>query len=209
MAYFSSTSSYWIPEYLIYALAYILTQWCTLEATRIYIALCIPTMTICNIYLRTLKVIGSSELNIRTLLLYTQLHCINQIGMRVIAKIAGAFMGVGFLLFVIGNWIILKGWNILPVQVYVLIFGIVVIAYFVLVQTIPLAISCNEFCKGIINRWETGLSSPNRHLRYWKRKVRAQQAISFYYALTRFERNTQVNYYSAIVSYTTNALMLF
>lgn len=209
LTHFSSILRFQIIKFIIYVLIYTLTQWCTLEATRIYITLCISTMTICTIYLRSLKILQTRGFNMRTLLLYHQVHCINQIGMRVIGKIAGAFMAVGFILFVLGNRIILLGCNLLPIGIYVIIYSIIVSAYFVVVQTIPIAIACNEFCKGLVSKWKTSVLEHRREVKYWIKKLSAQQLISFYYALTKFERDTQVNYYFAIVNYTTNALIMF
>ncbi len=208
-AIFPKSSQTPLYKFTAYVVAYVLTQWCTLEASRIYITISIPTMTICNIYLRCLRIIGKRGLSYNTLLLYHQLHCLNQTGMYVIANIAGTLMGIGFVIMTLGNWIIFSAWNLVPFEVYALTFCITNIAYFIVVQTVPLAISCNECCQKLIEMWKVDIFQRKALIGYWKRKVEAQQPVSFYYAMSRFEKSTQVNYYSGLVNYTVNALILF
>lgn len=60
---------------------YIITQWCTLETTRIYAHLAVVCMLGCKLYLECLDNIGNTCLNLGTVRFYHELQCINQRGM--------------------------------------------------------------------------------------------------------------------------------
>lgn len=195
-------------KFLVLIIRSIWAGWCALEATRIYVFVAIPTMTLCNIYLRILNTLKNSPLNNRTLFLFSQLHCINQILIPIIKIVAGTLMGAGYFMFVFGNWLIISCWGVLPIEVYFVNGGILMICYFILFQTLPLAAKCNEVSCDLIVRWKQELGKNVGFKRYWTKTVRAQRAIAFYYALTKFERSTKVNYYSVIIDGTINALLV-
>ncbi len=197
-----------LRDYVVILLCFVLTQWCTLELSRIYITASIPTMTMFNMYLHILQNIMSRPLNQRTLFLYQQLQLINKAGANMIATVAGAFLGIGFFIFVLGNWIIVAGLSLIPFDLYLILNGIILIAYFILFQTVPSAIKCNEVSSKIIRKWKHKILQVG-WVKYWKKKIEAQQNISIPYALTTFEKDTQINYYASIVIYTVNALILF
>lgn len=196
-------------KFFVQIVSYLLLQWISIEGSRIYISVCIPTMTICTLYLNILKIIKDEPLNLKTILLYQQLSCINQMGLKVIAGIAGTLMSAGFFLSIFGNWVIVSGGSLIPKQIYVYILGTTIISYIIIDQTIPLAIGFNELSCDILMKWRFNVLSQKAGIKYWKKKIRAQQTLSFYYGYTKFERDTQVNYYSNIVNYSINALIVF
>lgn len=210
-AYCSTLLSNLPFKYTSYLTCYILTQWCTLEATRTYIIVLVSIMTALNVTLCQLDLIIKLPLKTATLLMYEELKCISNIGSNTIALFAGSQMGIGFTIVVFNNWIILKGWDLVPVQVYVMIVFISLICYSVISYSVPLSIECDSKSNDIVRKWayEVSLYSTKLDRKYWSRKVKAQQPISIHYAHTKFEKDTQVNLYSCIVNYTINALMLF
>lgn len=188
---------------------YLLNQWITMEACRIFISVSIPTMTICNMYLNILRTIRNEPLNLRTLLFYHQLHCINQIGMKIIAGIAGTFMCIGFVVSIWGNWVIVSGGCFLPTEIYFYVLGITFIVYIIIDQTIPLVIKFNELSIEILLQWKYNVFRQTAQVRYWKKKIRAQTLVYFYYGYAKFDRDTRVNYYSSIVNNSINAMLAF
>lgn len=206
---FLSNSYFKLAGYLI---CYIVTQWCTLEATRIYILILVPFLSMFYLFVCQLDLLKKRPIiKIKTtLLLYEGLNCINQIGSNVIARIAGSLMSIAFFILVFINWILLKGWNLVPVPLYIMICFIAVIIYTVIFQSIPLEIKCNTASIDIIQRWifQVSMFSPSSERNYLRRRVRAQQPVAIHYAQTKFEKDTQVNYYVSIVNYTINVLLL-
>ncbi len=198
-------------KYIGYFICYVLTQWCTLEATRIYIMILVPIVTLCHLYILHLNLIRQRPLTNATLLLYEELNCVNQIGCNVIALIAGSLMGIGFIIFVFVNWIILKGLGIVPIELYVMIVLMAITSYSVISQSVPLAIKCYTSSSSMICMWSFKVlgCSTVAEKRYWRRRVTAQQPVALHYAQTKFEKDTQLNFYSNIVNHTINALILF
>ncbi len=204
--YVPQVLEYWCAKLFLIILRISWIQWVSLEASRTYLFICIPTMTVCSIYLRILAVFEKRVLNDRTLHLYRMLYCINQISVHIVATVAGTLMGFGFFIFVIGHWILLKCWNTIPLEVYLLATGIIIVTYFILLQTVPLAAKVNEKSTNIIQSWK---QNENFYRKYWRRQVWATQPVAFHYAFTKFEKATTINYYCTIVNYTINVLLLY
>lgn len=77
-------------------------------------------------------------------------------------------------------------------------------------ETVPLAIKCDSTSRDIIRIWkfQVHMYSVSSERNYLKRRVRAQQPVAIHYAQTKYEKDTQVNYYFSIVNYTINVLLL-
>ncbi len=143
-----------------------------------------------------------------TLLLFHQLHCINQICTPIFKVIAGTLMGIGFFMFVFGNWLVISSWDVFPIELYCMDCGILIICYFILFQTVPLAAKCNDVSCDLIAIWKQELGINVVFRKYWTRMIRAQRPVAFYYASTKFERSTKINYYSSIIDCTINVLLV-
>ncbi len=204
--YMPSSLRNWYYKVPLMILRLVWIQALTLEASRIYLFVCIPTTTVCSIYLRILAVIGKRPLTNRTVTLYNMLQCINQICMKIIATVAGTLMGFGLFIFIIGNWIVIKCWDIFPLNLYCLLVGVLLVVYFILFQTVPLAVKVNQTSANIIRGWKREARCKRQ---FWKRQIWALQPVAFYYAFTKYEKGTTINFYFNIVNYTINVLLLY
>lgn len=195
-------------KYTCYLICYMVTQWCTLEASRIFILILVPLLSMFNLFLCHLNIIRKRPIVKTTLLLYEGLNCINQIGSNVIARISASNMGIAFIILVFINWIILKGWSLVPVEIYVMLFCLAILSYAFIFQTIPLAIKCDSTSTEIIRTWSFQVHSASSERSYLKRRVKAQQPVAIHYAQTKYEKDSQVHYYVSIVNYSINFLLL-
>lgn len=207
--HFPNLSAKSFPVYIIQTvITYLLVQWCTLESTRVYITILLPTIATCHIYLKCLKEIACRRLCGPTLILYNQLYCINQIGIEFVKAVAGAMLGIGFCILVVGNWVVIRCYGVLPVEIYLLVLGVLLVVYFFDSQTIPYAIQSNELSEKVQQQWKMFLFFKMGRIGYWSRVVASMRSISFYYAMTRFEKSTKTKYYATIVEYTVTLLIL-
>lgn len=119
-------------------------------------------------------------------------------------------MGIGFLVMVLCNWLVLEGWELLPVEMHIAVCGCLSVSYFVLLQTLPFAIRLNELSEGLIKIWNKQVVTitPSRMKVYWNKFVRSKLPEAVYYAMTKFERDTMINYFSSIIDYTINLLLI-
>lgn len=182
--------------------------WCTLELARIYTIFMIPVMTIFSLYFSALESITNRTLSITTVQLYQQLHCINQIGLEIIRTFAGALMTVGTLSLVLSNWVIISGWNSFPPMVYILVGLFATEVYFVVFESITQAGKSNELSKKIICKWKDEIDWKWFSKPYWERVARAQRPVSIYYAFTKFEKETKVNYFTNVIDRSVDVILL-
>lgn len=193
------------PEtFFIIALRYSLMQPVCLEMTRTAIIIFGPVLPFCDVYIRCLKELlklPKSQVNLQR---YKQLQFINQVGRNVALTLAAAVMASVLISLVAGNWAMISGWNALPITVYFAVVGLTFTEYFVIFQTISKLSHVNDLSSKILQKWkrDTGRSF------YWKRIIKSQMPIAFYYGLAKFDKDTSMNYGSHIVDYTVNILML-
>lgn len=198
----------WYMAYVMQkVVTYLIIQWCALESSRVYIAILTPVVVLCNIYLGCLNQILTKPLNDTTLHMYNILYCINQLGIDIIRIAGGALMFFGFWILVLCNCIVLKGWGMFPVEIYVGFVSFLLMIYFALSQTVPLAIRSNELSKELLHCWKNMLVKTSRK-RYWSKVVCSKMPVSFYYMMTKFETETKANYYSSIVDNTISYLLV-
>lgn len=183
-------------------------QWNTLESSRIYLTLGIPIMLVCSMYLGCISKIQKMSLHPASLIIYHQLHCINQVIIFVMRNVVGVCLGIGLPFLALGNWIVLKGWNEYPTNLYFVVLGLLLAAYFFLFQTLPLAIQCDEQSRDLCRKWQIMLTDKKDKIQYWSKVLRAQRCVSIYYALTKLDLDTKSNYYSSILDYTINLLLM-
>lgn len=196
-------------KYPLKFVGYVLTHWCILEASREYSTFLVPTMTIANIYLRCLQFIEKRVLSEYTFLMYQQLHCLNQRIIQICRIVAGLFMGCGLVVLLVGgNWIAISGWDYFSAEVYFLMIGLLIIMYFILYQTLPLMVSCDETSKELIQKWKLQIYTFKEKKRYLLRVVKSQRLVSFYYGMTKMEKETKINFYSTILDRTIDLLLI-
>lgn len=182
-------------------------QWCTLESARICINVLVPVINFANMYLVCLRRIltANTGLDEKIVFWYNQHYCIHQRGMDILRKLGGTVMGIGFILILLCNWMVLTGWQKMPLEIYFVIVGLLVVVYFILSQTMPIAIRCNEISESILQNWKGQLQ---RKKSYWSKILVSKRPIAFYYAMTKFEIETKINYYSNIAQYTINLILV-
>lgn len=205
--------SYWLEnnyweQKIKKLIIWFIVQWCTLESTRMYIAILVPALPFFHIYVSCIKLLFTKKLDEVTVRLYNQLYCINQIGIEVLKVEAGVLMASGFSLIALGNWIVVRCFATVTTELCAVIFGILLVIYFVIVETIPFAVMSNDLCENLLRKWNTQVLTNTKEKSYWKKLLRSKRPIAINYATTKFEKDTLVNYYSNIIDCTANMLLL-
>lgn len=117
-------------------------------------------------------------------------------------------MGIGLVVAVFSNWVVIECWNILPTELYLVIFTVMLIFYFITLETLPYAIHCNEYSENLLNFWKASLPEKKYRRRYWNKVLASKRLVSFYYATTKFDKETTMNYYSCVIDNTVNLLFV-
>lgn len=107
-----------------YAIGYCIA----IEATRSFTILFLMPVFILQIVLRILKEFEKLPVNDLTLQLYSQLQVCSQLGHYSVRLGAGVLVPAGFIACVIGLWILLTGWKVMAVGIY-LMFAFITIFY--------------------------------------------------------------------------------
>lgn len=202
-----STNSF--PLYIaLQTVTYLLCQWVTLESARVYTSIFLPLVICVHINLNCLAKIYCQNLNEKTFTLYDQLYCINQVVVDIGKLFAGALMNIGLLTAVFCNYVVIKCWNTLPTLLYVIVIGVLCVFYIVVDETVPYAIRCGEYSSNMLFNWRRNLSHKDCRRKYWRKLLAGKNPIWIRYALTKFEKGTEVNMYSSIVEYTVNLLII-
>lgn len=185
-----------------------ITRWVTLEASRLGVTIMVPITSIFSIYLSCIEKLTQFSLNFETLRKYQQIHCINHITIDIHKRNGGCLTGISIILFVFGNWIVISGWYVYPTGLYLMTTGFILVQHIFVAVTLPLIIKSNEMSEEMICSWKLqALEQCNKT--YWRRVIKAQRPVAFYYAMTKFERDTKVNYYSTILDHTINLLLVY
>lgn len=198
------------PNLFSFILRCFVAQWVGFEFVRINVLIFFSLMLLVNIDIHLVGTLFSKPLNSKTLMLYAELHVINQCGMDILRVVCGSLLASGFFVYVFSNWVLIVGWKFLPVNIYLFIVGLLTIGYFVLIETLPLAIKCNEDTKRLISKWERLIikyydkGGKNQH---WHRICKSLRPIAIYYCMTKFDRETKRNYYANIFNNTINILL--
>lgn len=208
-AYFPIVIKYTWTNLLMFLVRYTWQQWCTLEASRLGIIICVSIITLNNSYLKIVHILQQKLLGNRLMFLYNYMHCVNQIGQETGARIMGILMAFGFFLLVICNSVLVCCWNTLPMAIYFLILTFNMNLIVVLSQTLPLVVNVRNISLGMIKSWKHALYTIRGPRSYWIKKVRAQRPVTVYYAMSKFEQNTKRNYYAKIFECTVNISLFF
>lgn len=203
---FSQTHKFLYAIQLI--VRYIYLAWCIIEGGRIYATVIPPSILFCYICFTCVCNMCKRSLNNSTLFLYHQLHCILQTAMDFISLAAGALLAVGLILSVLLNWAVISAWNKVPAGIYFLAVMLDIVICSIISVMLPLAIKSNELSELLLCSWRKHLAVVAIKRRYWKKVVKAERPMAIYYASTKFEKDTRANYYSTIVAYTVNLLLV-
>lgn len=135
-----------------YIFRFVWQTWCTLEATRVFVIILVPMMTICNSNLEMISTFRKIPLCPRLLLWYNYntFHCVNQMGQTTFSTLAGVLMTLGLNLLVICNALLIVGWDILPLGVFLLIAALCVVVYFCIFETLPIIVKQHNLCNCMI-----------------------------------------------------------
>lgn len=199
-----STAQY----YALRAVLFLWLHYFVFESSRVLITLLVPVMAVCSVYLACLDVLLPKRLNEQTLNLYHQIHCINQVGMHLVGHLAAALIGISFPVLVLGNWVMLVGWSIYPLLLYCVFCGAPIVVFIVLFQTMPLIIMSNELSYHLISTWRYRATFKVKDRRYWIKVLKAERPVAFNYVLTKFEKGTDITYYSFVFCYTINLFLI-
>lgn len=186
-------------------------QWTVLEGVRSITAMFLPAVSIFNIVIFCLKHISGMHPNNDVTERYRHLLCLVQFGRESIRYTAGVAMGCGFVVAVLGTWIVVIGWKMFPLFVYLVLCTITLATYIGIWQTVPRICFCFTFSqyvlqkkwpKEILGFWKgdrqlEGLSE-HLHCKYWMMKLKALRPISWYYYTAVFDQDTTQNFYENI-----------
>lgn len=204
-----------------FMIRYVATHWSVLEATRSYTLVLIAFMAYYNINSSCLHAINEMPLSEKTIKKYIELQYINKIGQHSLKYISGSLMSAGFLIMVVGNWLSLVGWDFIPIQVNLSMTLITLIVYFVMYESLPMAIYGHEYSKKMIFMWESKYVAKQNlcsfktkangmlSVKLWRKMCKAQQPITFYWCSAKYEQATKVNFYSNIIEYTLSIILCF
>lgn len=198
-----------INLYILALFRYALLQRTVNEGFRILLTIVILFLTILKTFMNILKLLGNRQLNRQTILLFNQLHCINQMVIYVFKYFNGMLMGFAFVIIILLNWIIISGGSIFGWEIYaVCAMGNITLSS-IMILALEWACQIDEISKTVIQRWKVNTHKQPYSIKYWIRLVKAQQPISLYYGMTKFDKETSSTYYHNIVDYTVNAVLLY
>lgn len=198
---------------------YIICHGYSLESGRTCCAILLVALLYCKITLNSVQMISKIAKTrpvSNSLFVYSQLHCIHPIAQRVIRAGAGVLMSLGFVICVLGAWIVLMGHNLFPAELYVVLSVTMVCVYATVLETLPIAIKCHESSEHLIEILWKGQGTLEllqqacsiRKRKILKRVVRAQRPLSMYYGTAIFDKETQINFLLNVVSYTVNVILI-
>ncbi len=151
----------------------------------------------------------SRPLTRHTILLHNQLHCINHMVIDICKGFNAMILGFSFVCSVLTNWIVISGWEFFGIEIYALcIFGGIVI-YILIILSLEWLCKLDELSRDVIHGWKVNLHWQRDSHEYFVKLVRAQQPVTQYYAMSKFDKETKSNYFQSIVNYTVNAVLLY
>ncbi len=199
----------WWTKWTLICFRYIWHQWCTLEVSRLSLITCVPLIFISNSYLNIVHSLQKKSFGNRVIESYTHFRCVHQIGLETGACIIGIQMSFGFLILVICNGVIIRGWHIFPATFYFFIVALDINVTFIVFQTLPVAIIVWNICSGMIVSWKRSTCKISENRLYWRKALRAQPPVAFHYATAKFDADTKRNYYANIFESTINLILLY
>lgn len=184
-----------------------LVHFAIMECTRSYSLILLPILTIFKVHFAVLDNIYSLPASGYAIRKYTQLQCISKRGYEGIRLIAGTLMTVGFGICVVGLWVVIHGWKMFPPIYYLMVSLCTLIVYTMVFLTLPVIVKINKLSQDLLNVHWKRLGMDKGLV--WKKQLRAQCQISFYYGSARFDDSTETNFYNSIIENTVNVILLF
>lgn len=157
-------------EYFVIAARWIIVQWNCLEIGRSMALVLLPTIDTFNLtvsFLKTLWDLPPDEVSLKR---YVELRCLQQLGIGGIRIQAGVFMGVGYILGVMGAWVVVMAWKWVPVWFYCIGCASAVITYVIILQTLPIICRCLRLSNKMLK-----VVWPNQSVKYWQKRYKGTE----------------------------------
>lgn len=143
--------------------------------------------------------------------LYGTLQIISQLFYELSSVIIAVLAGSGFVNCVVFNFVSLKMYHLIPIQLYPVFPFVSLVTISIIQILVPEAIAVFENAESMIAKWRQSLAL-SRDLKYLKRKIRATRTVRIYaglfsYNFFHFKMSTKGTFFSQIVSYTITALL--
>ncbi len=189
---------------------FIVIQHMAHEGIRLFLTITIPLLTILKTFMDIVYFLSFRPLNRQTILLYNQLHfiCIPPMIIDISKVFAGLLLGFGFVIIVSLNWIIIRGWKLVEIEIYIVCVFLNVALCSAVVLALPWACKLDEYSKKVIHEWKVN-AHKQHDLKYWLRLIKAQWPVALHYGMTKFDKETKRRYFHNIVNYTANAVLLY
>ncbi len=81
--------------------------------------------------------------------------------------------------------------------------------YCIVILSLQWLCKLDKLSKEVVDGWKYNAHRRADSVKYFARLIRAQKPVSQYYAMTKFDKDTQTNYFDNIVNYTVNAILLY
>ncbi len=129
--------------YSRYALAlirFIYIQHIATECGRILFTITIPFLTMLKTFMDILNLLRRRQLTRQTILVYNQLHCINQMVIDICKGFNAMLLGFAFACCVLINWVIICGWELLGLKIYIHVCRDSIVLYRNIITTVALQV---------------------------------------------------------------------
>lgn len=210
-------------KYLVakFSIRLVMLQYITLELGRSFVLVFLPTIATFNLTISFLKTIQNLVPNKSTIKLYIELRCLLQMGSCGLRNQSGFFMLLGFVLGVLSTWVVVMGLKYFPLWFYFITFGFAMTTYLIILQTLPIICQCVRLSNKILKvvwptealaYWESKFKGYKNFRSYayieWKKQLRAQPTVAFYYLSAAFDGNTTMNFFANILDNSINLVLI-
>lgn len=153
--------------------------------------------------------------------IYFQLRCLLQIGFECMRFITSQLMGLGFLIATFATWVLVRGWKLFPPLLYTALSVITVAIYIGISQTLPKCVNSHKYSQHLLevqwpkanvdcwqNRQQSSNNAGRRQYKVWKKMLRAQRTITWYYGMAAFDMDTKTNFYESIFDHALDLILI-
>lgn len=195
-------------EYTLAATRFMVIQHVVTECCRISLTINITSLTILKTFMNTLKILRSRPLNRQTILLYNQLNCINVVVFDIWRGFNAMIQGFMFVIIVVFNWLVISGLGLVGLEIYAICFILDIFLNALLILVLHWYCQLAELSREVIQSWRSNTHRQTDSRKYFVRLIKAQQPVTLCYVTTKFDNETQSNYFNNFVNYTVNAILL-
>ncbi len=118
-------------------------------------------------------------------------------------------LGFAFVCSVLTNWIVICGWELFGIEIYAACTFAGIGMYCLVTISLQWLCKLDKLSREVIHGWKYNVHKQAESLKYFVKLIRAQKPVSQFYAMTKFDKDTQSNYFDNIVNYTVNAILLY